>query len=129
MNVYREETGKSEYQVHLEWMRGLLVSMQEKGVDDRYGDDVPARLAEEIKWLTDKIELAIRERRFMEATGKDCGDYDFRERRVQLLINDIAACICYPNETCHPNVRTITSELERLFSTDLDTYSVEDENI
>lgn len=129
MSVYSEETGKSEYQTHLEWMRGLLVSMQEKGVDDRYGDDVPARLADEIKWLTDKIELAIRERRFIEATGKDSGDYDFRERRVKRLIDDIAACICYPNETCQPNVRTVTNELEGIFSTDLDTHRGEDENI
>lgn len=114
MGVYDEVTGKSEYQTHLEWMRGLLVSMQEKGVDDRYGDDVPARLAGEIKWLTDKIELAIRERRFIEATGKDCGDYDFRERRVKRLPN----VRTFPNETCRPNVRTFPNELDRLFSTD-----------
>lgn len=129
MSVYSEVTGKSEYQHHLEWMRGLLISMQENGVDDRYGNSVPEQLAGEIKWLTDKIELAIRERKFIEATGKDSGDYNFRERRVQRLINDIAECICYPNETCYPNVRTVTNELEGLFSTDLDTYRGEDENI
>lgn len=129
MSVYSEKTGKSEYQHHLEWMRGLLVNMQENGVDDRYGDGVPAQLAGEIKWLTDKIELAIRERRFVEATGKDSEGYDFRERRVQRLINDIAACLCHPNETCYPNVRTITNELEGIFSADLDTHRGEEENI
>ena len=35
LNVHRKyncETGKSEYQCHMEWLRGLLINMQEIGV-------------------------------------------------------------------------------------------------
>lgn len=112
---YDCETHKSEYQCHMEWLRGLLINMQEIGVDDRYGDQVSSHLAIEIKWLTDKIELAKRENEFHKGMNINYDGLDDKENKVLKLINDIASCICYPNDSCFPNVKTVTNEFEQIF--------------
>lgn len=123
------ESNKSEYQCHMEWLRGLLIKMQEVGIDDKYGDHTSADLAREINWLTDRIEVAKRENEFSKATNKDYNDknyYDEKERRVANLINDLVACICYPNDSLYPNIKTITSEFEKIFNEDFEIASLED---
>lgn len=119
LNVHRRydcETGKSEYQYHMEWLRDLLISMQEIGVDDRYGDSVSSDLANEIKWLTDRIELAKRENEFIKANNCNTIELTEKEIKVSKLINDIASCLCYPNDSCYPNIKTVTHEFETIFS-------------
>lgn len=124
------ESDKSEYQCHMEWLRGLLIRMQEVGIDDKYGDHTSADLAREINWLTDRIEVAKRENEFFKATNnedyRDKNIYDKKERHVADLINDLVACICYPNDSLYPNIKTITSEFEKIFNEDFEIASLED---
>ena len=110
------ESGKSEYQIHLEWIRGLLINMQENGVGDKYGDQVEDNLCGEIKWLTDRIDMAKREDRFREATMHDSDGMSEKERKVATLITQIAECICYPNDHCLPDIYTVTKEFENIFN-------------
>ena len=119
LNVHRKydcETGKSEYQCHMEWLRGLLINMQEIGVDDRYGDDVSSDLVSEIKWLTDRIETAKRENEFINTNNRNAIELTEKEMKVSKLINDIASCLCYPNDSCYPNIKTVAHEFETIFS-------------
>ena len=124
------ESDKSEYQCHMEWLRGLLIKMQEVGIDDKYGDHTSADLAREINWLTDRIEVAKRETEFFKTTNnedyREKDIYDKKERHVAGLINDLIACICYPNDSLYPNIKTITSEFEKIFNEDFEMASLED---
>ena len=124
------ESDKSEYQCHMEWVRGLLIKMQEVGIDDKYGDHTSADLAREINWLTDRIEVAKRETEFFKTTNnedyREKDIYDKKERHVAGLINDLIACICYPNDSLYPNIKTITSEFEKIFNEDFEMASLED---
>lgn len=118
-NKYDCINGKSEYQCHMEWMRSLLISMQEIGVDDRYGDRVSGDLASEIKWLTDRIELAKRENEYIKINNYNIDKFDKlneKQKKVAKLINDIASCLCYPNDSLHPRVDTVTNEFEEIFN-------------
>lgn len=118
-NVYDPNSGKSSFQCHIEWLRRLLVTMQEKGVDDRYGDRVYHDLGNEIKWLTDMISIANSEREFVESSRNvETDDYNERELKVLSLVNDIAKCLAYPNDSCYPNIKTLTREFEDIFKTD-----------
>ena len=110
------ESGKSEYQIHLEWIRGLLINMQENGVGDKYGDQVEDNLCGEIKWLTDRIDLARREDRFRETVMHDSDGMSEKERKVAMLISQIAECLCHPNDNCYPDTYTITKEFENIFN-------------
>ena len=122
------ETDKSEYQCHMEWLRGLLIKMQEVGIDDKYGDHTSADLAREINWLTDRIEVAKRESEFFKTTKEDFEKmrYDTKQQKVAKLINDLVACICYPNDSLYPNIETVTTEFERIFNEDFKIVSSED---
>ena len=119
LNVHRKydcKTGKSEYQCHMEWLRGLLINMQEIGVDDRYGDNVSSDLVRESKWLTDRIETAKRENEFINTNNRNAIELTEKEMKVSKLINDIASCLCYPNDSCYPNIKTVAHEFETIFS-------------
>lgn len=124
------ESDKSEYQCHMEWLRSLLIQMQEVGIDDKYGDHTSADLAREINWLTDRIEIAKRETEFFRTTNtedyREKNIYDKKERHVASLIDDLVACICYPNDSLYPNIKTITSEFEKIFNEGFEIASLED---
>lgn len=114
--IYDMKTNKSEYQIHMESLRHLLINMQEVGVDDRYGDNVSNTLPNLIKWLTDKIELAKREQYFKCNIIDNNQSLNDVELKVLKLINDITSCICYPNDALFPNVKTVTEELKNIFT-------------
>lgn len=113
---YCPKCGKSEYQIHLEWMRRLLINMQDVGIDNRYGNTINDSLSNEIKWLTDKIELSKRENTIINSMEYDYEDLNEKEKKVLSLINDLIQCICYPNDACFPNVKTVTKEFENIFN-------------
>lgn len=109
-------SGKSEFECHLEWLRGLLINMQEKGVGDRFGDDMEYHLPTEIQWLTNLIEVSKREREFLKTTKKsDVENWSQADRRVWKLICDLVQLICHPNDNCYPNVKTVTHEFREIF--------------
>ena len=49
-----------------------------------------------------------------------------KERHVAGLIDDLITCICYPNDSLYPNIKTITSEFEKIFNEDFEFASLED---
>lgn len=114
-------SGKSEFVCHLEWLRGLLINMQEKSVGDRFGDDVEYHLPTEIQWLTNLIEVSKREREFLETTKKsDVENWSQADKKVWKLICDLVQLICHPNDSCYPNVKTVTHEFREIFRKEFD---------
>ena len=105
------ERKESEFELRMKEIRALYIAMQEQGVDDRYGDALSVNLPRMIKWLTDKIELAKREREFSKAVHTGSEELTPFENGVLKMIDDIAKCITYPNNSCIPNVHTVASEL------------------
>ena len=84
---YDVETKKSEYQCNLEWLRKLLINIQENNDITHMKQFVPST----IKWLTDKITLACAETNFYEKTKLQCNydELNEKEKKVLKLINEI----------------------------------------
>lgn len=120
-------SGKSEFECHLEWLRGLLINMQEQGVGDRFGDDMEYHLPTEIQWLTNLIEVSKREREFLKTTKKsDVENWSQADRKVWKLICDLVQLICHPNDNCYPNIKTVTHEFREIFKKEFDEQKTDE---